>query len=410
MRAGRVDRPALRRCVGVGPAEFAERVWGREPLLSAGVSDYADLLTLADVDELLSRRGVRTPFIRLARNGSVIGSGQFTGGGGAGAEIGDQVRDEQVARLFAEGATVVLQGLHRMWPALIDFSTGLVADLGHPVQINAYVTPASSQGFSAHYDVHDVFVLQLAGRKRWLVHEPVHRDPLRSQPWNQHADAVAERAREAPLIEATLNPGDALYLPRGYLHSARALGEVSAHLTVGVHVLTRYAVAEALLGLAAGDPDLRAALPLGIDAADPAQLGEPVASTVEALVRALRAADPADVARAVRERVWSGARPGPLAPLAQAAAATTADVGSAVAVRPGLRHRVTESGSRVIVEVPGDVIDLPGSTAAAVTALLAGRCVVGDLPGLSDADQVVLVRRLLREGILVIVDGPGTGG
>ena len=394
-----VGRDALRRCAAVPPDEFAARVWGREPLLSPRVSDFSDLLTLDDVDELLSRRGLRTPFIRMARDGSVVGSGQFTGGGGAGAEVGDQVRDEKVAALFAAGSTVVLQGLHRLWPPLVDFAGALVGDLGHPVQINAYITPPSSQGFSAHYDVHDVFVLQVAGRKRWSVHEPVHRDPLRSQPWDRRAEAVARRAREEPSIEATLEPGDALYLPRGYLHSARALGEVSAHLTVGVHVLTRYAVAEALLAMAGESEELRTSLPLGVDAADGSALQ--VEQTVDALVRALRAAEPDAVARIVRDRVWSGARPAPLSPLAQAAAAGTADVGSAVVVRKGLRHRMGVSGDRVWLEVPGNRLDLPASTAPALAALLAGRCVVGDLPGLPAADQVVLVRRLLREGVLV---------
>ena len=79
--------------------------------------------------------------------------------------------------LFLDGHTVVLQGLHRLWPPLIEFAGALTTDIGHPVQVNAYITPASSQGFSAHYDVHDVFVLQVAGEKRWRISEPVHPAP-----------------------------------------------------------------------------------------------------------------------------------------------------------------------------------------------------------------------------------------
>ncbi|MGO7984355.1 JmjC domain-containing protein, partial [Rhizobium johnstonii] len=74
---------------------------------------------------------------------------------------------------FAAGATIVLQGLHRLWPPLIDFTRLLIDDLGHPAQVNAYVTPASSQGFDPHYDTHDVFVLQVSGEKHWRVDEPV---------------------------------------------------------------------------------------------------------------------------------------------------------------------------------------------------------------------------------------------
>jgi len=170
------DPTALFRLTGTDAATFGDRHWGHEPLLvrAADAQGFRDLLDLDGVDELLSRRGLRTPFIRLARNGAVVDSSSFTGGGGVGAEIADQVRDDRVAALFAEGTTVVLQALHRTWPAVIEFATELGAELGHPVQANAYITPPSSRGFSAHYDVHDVFVLQLAGRKHWTVHAPVH--------------------------------------------------------------------------------------------------------------------------------------------------------------------------------------------------------------------------------------------
>ena len=149
------------------------------------------------------------------------------------------------------------------------FAAQLADDLGHPVQINAYITPPQSQGFSAHYDVHDVFVLQIAGEKQWFIHEPVFESPLRSQPWNDRSTAVAEAATQAPVIDTVLRPGDALYLPRGYLHSAKALGGVSVHLTVGIHPVTRYALVEALLALAADDLSLRTSLPLGVDLSDP---------------------------------------------------------------------------------------------------------------------------------------------
>ncbi|MCG8914342.1 cupin domain-containing protein [Actinokineospora sp. PR83] len=404
-RAATADRPALRRCVAAEPDAFAAEHWGRAPLLSpAGTlpKAFEDLLTLGDVDELLSRRGLRTPFLRVAKNGSVLSSAQFTAPGGVGAEIGDQVSDDKVARVFDQGATLVLQGLHRLWPPVIDFAAQLGVDLGHPVQVNAYITPASSQGFSAHYDVHDVFVLQVAGEKRWLVHEPVHVDPLRDQPWDQHSAAVAARAQEEPLIDEVLRPGDALYLPRGYLHSARALGGVSAHLTVGIHVLTRFALVEALLKLAGRDGDLRGSLPLGIDAADPDALAPHLAETVEALARVVRSSTPGDVAELLRDRAWSGNRPAPLAPLAQVAAAQSVAEGSRVVLRAGLRSRLTPAGDRVLLDVPGDRLSLPAYTAPALQALLTGASVaVGDLPGLDVADQTTLVRRLLREGVLV---------
>ena len=127
------------------------------------------------------------------------------------------------------------------------------------------------------------------------------------------------------MIDAVLRPGDALYLPRGYLHSATALGEISAHLTIGVHSVTRWAAAESALDLvrtlAADDPELRRSLPLGLDLADPGALADDVAAVVAALKDWLDRLDPAEVADRLRERTWAQVRPEPVAPLAQSAAA-----------------------------------------------------------------------------------------
>lgn len=403
------DRPALRRCVAGDLDEFANSYWGSRALLSPGTdlpAPYDDLFSLDAVDELLSRRGLRTPFLRIAKNGAVVGDSQFTGPAGAGAEIADQVRDDKVAALFADGHTVVLQALHRTWPALVDFSTQLSAESGHPVQINAYVTPAESQGFSAHYDVHDVFVLQVAGEKHWTVHEPVYVDPLRSQPWTGHARAIEAAARDnEPVIDAVLRPGDALYVPRGFLHSAKALGGVSAHLTVGLHTLTRYLLVQELAALAAGQAALRTALPLGFDPGDPEQLARVLPEVVELFTLELRAASPDALAERLRSRTWSGNRPAPLAPLAHAAAIKSLAVGTTVRLRSGLKCRLV-SGNPLVLQLPDRTITFPPVTAAAIAELISGAdCKVGDLPGLDDADQLVLIRRLLTEAVLVTTTG-----
>ena len=404
---------ALGRCIAVDAEQFAGEYWGSRPLLSWATDlprPFDDLLDLDAADELLSRRGLRTPFLRIARNGEVLDSRQFTGPGGVGAEIADQVRDDQVARLFADGCTVVLQGLHRNHPPLIDFVARLSGELGHPCQANAYLTPTASRGFDAHYDVHDVFVLQLSGRKHWTVHRPVHEDPLRSQPWDRYRAAVARRAdTDQPVIDAVLEPGDAMYLPRGYLHAATAQAEVSAHLTVGIHVVTRFALVEAVLavlaGELAGEPELRRSLPLGLDAADPEQLAPHLDAVRAVLGDAVRGSQVDAVARRVRERVWNGGRPEPVRPLAHAQFLADLRTTDTVRLRAGLGHRlrVEPTGpDKLVLELADRTITFPPGVAAALRHALGGDPVaVGTLPGLDEPSQLVLVRRLLREGVLV---------
>lgn len=401
---GPVLRSALSRCIDVPTEQFAREHWGRAPLLSVAHDDFADLFSPAAVDELVGRRGLRTPFVRLAHEGTVLEPGRFTSSGGFGAEVSDQVSSDKVLAEFAAGATIVLQGLHRMWPPLVDFTRRLVEELGHPAQVNAYVTPPSSQGFSPHYDTHDVFVLQVSGEKHWVIHAPVHPDPLTTQVWTDHRTAVADAGRGEPVIDQVLRPGDALYLPRGWIHSATALGDTSIHLTVGMAAYTRADVVDTLLSVVGDTESLRASLPLGIDVSDPDQLRPIVEETVADLVRALTStADPAELsARGLGARFGRDTRPEPVAPLATLSAITGLTEATRVRWRPSLGGRVETAGDRVRITARGTVLSLPVEAEAAIRVLHAGDPVaVGSLPGLDLASALVVVRRLLREGVVV---------
>jgi lysine-specific demethylase/histidyl-hydroxylase NO66 len=363
---------------------------------------FEDLFSLEVADEILSTRGLRTPFIRIAKDGAIIDSSQFTGPGGVGATIGDQVVDDRILELFASGHTVVLQALHRLWPPLVEFAGALSADLAHPVQINAYITPRQSQGFSAHYDVHDVFVLQIAGSKRWVIHDPVHPDPLPSQPWTRYRRDVEARAAEDPSADHVLEAGDVLYLPRGFIHSAEALGGVSAHLTIGIHAHTRHDLVRALLELVEEDPELRRSLPLGVDIDDPAQLSSDLAATVTALVEQIQAVSVSDVAPVMARRARASTRPAPIGPLAQAAALEALSTATTISLRPRQPITMREDGERVVLEHPGGSLTFAAPAAAALTALLVGDPVlVGSIPGLDDEERLEIVERLMRAGIVV---------
>jgi ribosomal protein L16 Arg81 hydroxylase len=399
---------ALARCISVEPGKFATAYWGREPLLSraeeiGGPGGFAELLSPDGVDELLSRRGLRTPFLRVAKHGTVLPAGRYTGSGGAGAEIDDQVADDKVLQLYADGATLVLQGLHRIWPPAVDFARRLGAELRRPLQVNAYLTPAGNKGFATHYDTHDVFVLQVDGSKRWRIHPPVLPDPLERQAWGDRADEVGATAEGPAALDVVLSPGDALYLPRGWLHSAEAQGERSLHLTVGVRALTRYAIVEELLALAADDTRLRATLPFGLDVTAADTVEPEVTETVEALRDWLLTADPAAVADRLRARDWPAGRPAPIGPLAQLDFAERLTPDGRITVRDGLRWQLVEDGTdHVVLRLVGRTLRFPAYCAPAVRMALGGGPLrVGDLPLDDDEDRLVLARRLLHEALTV---------
>lgn len=389
-----------------------EQRWGREPLLTRAAelpAPFADLLDHEGVDELLSTRGLRIPFVRVAKGGRTLPERAFTRPGGVGATVADQVADDDLLRLFADGHTLVLQALHRTWAPVMRLVADLEDDLGHPVQANAYVTPPQSTGFAAHYDVHDVFVLQVAGEKSWRVHAPVHEHPLRDEPWDRRADAVAARAEEAPYLEATLRPGDCLYLPRGWLHAATALGGVSTHLTLGVHTWHGGHVLDALVDAArsrlAGDPALRASLPLGADPSDPTTYAAQLVSAREALRAALDDLDDAAVAAVLADRARQG-RAAPVAPVRSVedlALMSAAPEGWQVVLRPHLAAHLDDAG-----EGRARLVSRAGSvTVAPADRELVERLFAEDSLPVPTAGPD-LARRLVVAGLAVLSRTTGT--
>ena len=287
------------------PASFLAEHWSRRPLLDRGASQrFSELLDEAEVEQLVGARGLRLPAFRMVREGALIGTDEYTMTAPIGqGEVSDLIDPDAVARLFEEGATLILRGLERYHPAIAAFCGALASDVGHPVRANAYVTPANARGHGIHYDLHDVFVLQCAGRKHWRVHERQIVDPLPGK-------GVDPRVRAEELgpvvLDEVLEAGDSLYLPRGWPHLASTAGQASTHLTLGVHVITWLDVLGAVLERARGCPELRAAIPR---AGDGAAFEAGFRAATETLGVLLERIPPAELEQLMRDRADAGQAP-----------------------------------------------------------------------------------------------------
>lgn len=258
---------------------------------------FSELLDEAEVEELVGSRGLRLPAFRMVRGGTLIGTDSYTMTAQLGqGEVSDLIDPDGVVRLFEEGATLILRGLERHHRVIAAFCRALAADIGHPVRANAYVTPANAQGHGIHYDLHDVFVLQCVGRKRWRVHERQIVDPL---PGDGMDPRVRGEDLGALVVDDVLGPGDSLYIPRGWPHLASTAGEASTHLTLGVHVVTWLDVLGVVLERARGCPELRAAIP---PVADGLAFEEGFRAAAETLGTLLEQTPPAELAKLMRDR------------------------------------------------------------------------------------------------------------
>jgi ribosomal protein L16 Arg81 hydroxylase len=372
---------------------FAEH-WERGPLVvpRAQPGRFDGILCAADVERLLCQTGIRTPALRLVKDGSQLPLGGYTEhvpwnpGGFSGMALVDRVADEH-----ARGATIVLQALHLNWRPAALYCRGLERRLGFPVQANAYATPASAQGFGVHHDVHDVFVLQVSGTKRWRVYEPLVELPLKTQRWSS---ALGQPG--APVADLTLAAGDTLYLPRGWPHEAVTDRAESLHVTIGLHPPTRLDALRAALDACADDVEFRRGL--SADGKLPDDLLERLAARLT----------PGAVARRARRRFVAGRRAILDDQLGQARAAARLDAHALVERRDTVLADLELDDAGASLYFEGKEVRVPAPARAAVAAAYAAEAAftAAELPGpVDEQGRVVLVRRLVREGFLRILVG-----
>lgn len=359
-------------------------------------SYYSQLVSVDDIDHVVTTMGLSTPEVNVVQANASITPEDFAYESG----FIDAVR---VNQLFADGATIILSGLQERLPTLARFCRALENVFSSRIQTNIYLTPAHSQGFPSHYDSHDVLVLQVEGTKEWRIYDHPVELPLLTQGFNRE---------EMPIGEETdrfvLEPGDMCYVPRGLTHDAVATDQTSLHITTGLMTRTwADLVTEAVVAVAHRDPAFRASLPAGHARGDfdMAGMETAFADLLQRLQDQANLPELVDHIRTefIRNRVPRV--PGQMRQLARLAELT---IDSEVGAQPQLIFQVddrTDADGNPMVQVgcQGAEIRLPAHTKPALDVCLTNqRFKVRDLPGdLDDAGKLVLVKRLVREGLMV---------
>lgn len=235
---------------------FFETVFEQTHLHAQGQDQdrFISLIGLDAIDRILAEDLLREGDLSMARAEPRLADSAWL------REDGLVDRGE-VARLYQQGATLILPQLQARHRPLADLCRELEAEFSCPVQTNIYLTPPNAQGFQTHYDNHDVLVLQVEGAKRWRLYDTPVGVPYRGERFTPGRFAQTE-----PRAELVLKPGDVLYVPRGLMHDAVNEGadEASLHITTGLLAKTwADFLLEAVSEAALRTPQLRRALPPG---------------------------------------------------------------------------------------------------------------------------------------------------
>jgi ribosomal protein L16 Arg81 hydroxylase len=298
---------------------------------------------------------------------------------------------------FADGYTIVLDGVERHIRAIAALSQSIEVELNFPVQVNAYITPPRSQGLVPHYDDHDVLILQIQGSKTWHIYEGVDVPPREIQ--REKDKAVGIEDLPSP-IDLQLEAGDVLYLPRGKVHEAETNSEPSIHLTVGVHAPTALMLAVgALYAQSFHDDRLNAQLPpRHLDDADQrAALDALMRDTVKTVE------DPSALARGLDTLADVLVRRGRCPPVGPILNAVGIDEQTLVRKYQPLYSSVKAEPGGVTLQFASLSVGAGPDHNAAMEFVSRSTepFRVGDMPELSERQQIELARSLIVSGFLV---------
>ncbi len=349
---------------------FAEQHWGIAPLHLGQTDDtFDDVFSLETFEQWLIA-SPRRPTVRMVAAGVNLAPSRYCKPTRLGPDtFTDVVNLDRVVDCLNDGATLVAQSLHRVFFPIVEYAASLQAELSHRVQVNAYLTPPSATGLRPHSDGHDVVALQLHGTKVWNVEG---------------------------LGEVTMQPGNRLYIPRGVEHSAATNSGHSLHLTIGIHAVTYRQLAMQAL---ADHEGLDRPLPFAYHRMGPAEVADLTVMAIAEAHDALSRHDPADRTREVPQT-----RPGVSHRLRSALAAD--DLGPATMFEANAGIELTRKGAGDIqLRRPGGIaLHLPQYVEDSLLRILSGPTASIDLPDLDPESQLVLSRRLLRDGFVHLCD------
>ena len=214
---------------------------------------FAELLSIKRIDEIIASSELLPASLDMARKEPAINRSYFTFKSG-------NIDRGAVMRHYQQGATIILNQLHLADETLANFSRALETLFSCHVQTNIYLTPPNSQGFKTHYDDHDVFILQIAGEKKWRLYQKPIENPYKGEKFKPGEYDAGEIDKEI-----TLKAGDCIYIPRGLMHDAAShTDETSLHITVGL-LVKKWAdlMLEAMSEVALRNPKFRRSIPPG---------------------------------------------------------------------------------------------------------------------------------------------------
>ena len=210
------------------PEQFMSEIWEQKAVIikRKKFDFYKDLFSTRQLAEIIERNPIQFG-VNLDVTSWTKAEGRQT------HNLPGRAYPAQVWDFYNNGCSVRMLNPQTYSHSIYELCASLQEFFGCFVGSNTYLTPAGTQGFAPHYDDVEVFMLQVEGRKRWKVYKPFEGEELpRKSSRNYHPKEI----KGEPEIYEILEPGDMIYMPRGWIHQGEALaGEHSLHVTISTY-------------------------------------------------------------------------------------------------------------------------------------------------------------------------------
>ncbi|HET8727913.1 MAG TPA: cupin domain-containing protein [Alphaproteobacteria bacterium] len=250
--------------------EFLADIRYRRPVHIKGDPDkFAGVMSWQSLTDLVNRGGIWTSnSMQLVLDHRRLEPQEYCA-----PEMGrdkQQVMAPDLGRVrswLRQGASMILNDIDGLTPGLKAAAKALEEALTVKVQANLYCSWEAHPGFGSHFDTHEVFALHVAGRKTWRIYGRHFEDPISHPAFRSLGQEFHDRHKGPVTQEVTLEPGDLLYIPRGWYHDAIATSEATMHVAFGATGPIGLDLLTPLFERAVQDPLFRRNVPTGDRAA-----------------------------------------------------------------------------------------------------------------------------------------------
>ncbi|MFD4949676.1 JmjC domain-containing protein [Streptomyces sp. NPDC058239] len=216
----------LERCVS-DAERFLSTQWRQGPVVLRPDDPPTEILTPADLDDLIDSGALRVPYAGLFTTAGAVPEADFCPPRVvAGRYLEGWLDPERVRTLIREErATLQLRYVNHWYPPVRQLTAGLAEQLGRLAEAFCFYSQPGRFG-AVHRDDGDILVLQLSGAKHWQVF---------GGPTDADWQPVREDDPGPVLLDTVVRPGEVLYVPNGYAHTAQATEDgPSLHLTIAL--------------------------------------------------------------------------------------------------------------------------------------------------------------------------------